>query len=177
MNSVARGVLGSWQLSGIWHAQSGLPFYVNGDQPVDPNAPNYGWNNSSGSLVGSDKADRVPGQALDQHKGGRSHWLNEYFNTAAFVPNALNTFGNSGRNLLTGPGVNTFDIGIDKNVPFRERYNVQFRWEMFNAFNHAMFSRPEADPYATNAQGNGQITSTNGNYQARVMQLAMKFTF
>jgi len=177
MNPVARGVLGSWQLSGIWHAQSGLPFSVNGDQPVDPNAPNYGFNNSSGSLVGSDRADRVAGQSLSQHSGSKSHWLNQYFNLAAFVPNALNTFGNSGRNTMTGPGVNTFDIGIGKNVPFKERYNVQFRWEMFNAFNHAMFGLPGRDPFFTNAQGYGMITSTNQFYPARVMQAALKFTF
>ena len=177
MNAVARGVLGNWQLSGIWHAQSGLPFSVWGDQPTDPNAPNYGWNNSSGSLIGNDHADRVAGQSLNQHKGSRSQWLNQYFNLAAFVPNALNTFGSSGRNMMTGPGVNVFDIGMAKNVPFRERYNVQFRWEMFNAFNHATFGNPGADPYATNAQGYGMITGTNGNYPARVMQTALKFTF
>jgi hypothetical protein len=114
---------------------------------------------------------------LNQHKGSKSQWLNQYFNLAAFVPNALGTFGNSGRNILTGPGVNGFDIGIGKNVPFKERYNVQFRWEMFNAFNHAMFARPDADPSRTNAQGYGMITGTNPNYPARVMQAALKFTF
>lgn len=164
MKPLVRGALGSWELTGIWHAQSGVPFSIYA-------GPGF---NNSGSLVFADLADRVPGQPLNQHGGGRSHWLSSYFNTAAFEPNAMGTFGDSGRNILTGPGVNNFDLGLMKNVPFRESRNVQFRWEMFNAFNHVMWALPDntlSDPSF------GMISSTNAAHPARVMQAALKFTY
>ncbi|WP_433964463.1 hypothetical protein [Tunturiibacter gelidiferens] len=55
----------------------------------------------------------------------------------------------------------------------RESYGVQFRWELFNAFNHASFATPNNDPTGANF---GQITSI-GPIAPRVMQGALKLTF
>ena len=166
MNPALRGVLGSWQFSGIWRAQSGPPFSITGGN----------GNNNSGSLVGADRADSVSGVSPNPHISTSSvPGALSYFNGAAFVPNTVGTFGDSGRNILQSPGINSFDLGIDKNIPFKERYNVQFRWEMFNAFNRPTFGGPDNTP--TDGINFGQIFSTNGNYPARVMQAALKFTF
>jgi hypothetical protein len=55
----------------------------------------------------------------------------------------------------------------------RERYALQFRWEMFNAFNHTSFGEPQTDPTSSNF---GQITEI-GPINPRVQQAALKVTF
>jgi hypothetical protein len=157
-----KNVLGLWQLSGIWTLQSGQSFGIVGGD----------GNNNSGALQYGDRAD-VTGQPYEVHQGGKSHWLNQYFNPAAFAINAPGTFGDSGRNILKGPGTNTADMGIDKNWLIHEKYAIQFRWEMFNAFNHPSFGIPNNDPSSGNT---GQITSI-GVTPPRVMQGALKVTF
>jgi hypothetical protein len=164
-NEFAKNILGSWELSGIWTLESGEPFSIQGGDGDD----------NSGSLQNEDRADRVAGQPLNVHSGSKAQWLNEYFNTAAFTPNAVGTFGDTGRNILKGPGTNTADLGLIKNWSVRERYGLQFRWEMFNAFNHPSFGLPNTDPSPGNASY-GQIT-TIGNVAPRVMQGALKLAF
>jgi hypothetical protein len=162
LNFLARNALGGWQVSGIYTMQSGQPFSVSGGN----------GNNNSGSLVGSDRAD-VTGQPYLQHQGGKQHWLHQYFNPAAFKTNAPGTFGDSYKHILTGPGINTADIGLGKTFTLKENYNLQFRWEMFNAFNHASFATPTANP---TSPSNGEITSI-GPIPPRVMQGALKLNF
>jgi len=171
LGRVGSNILGSWEFSGIWTAQSGIPFTIPGG---------CAGNNNSGALIGGDRAD-VTGQPLNVDQGPKSHWLNSYFNPAAFQCNPAGTFGNSGRNLIAGPGQNNFDLGIFKNIPFKERYNVQFRWEMFNAFNRTWFANPNTTLTSGPAPiGNfGEITSinTSPNSSPRIMQAALKFSW
>ena len=77
---------------------------------------------------------------------------------------------------MFGPGWNNLDVQFSKNFPFRERYRVQFRWEMFNALNRTEFSTPDATVGDLNF---GRITSDNGNpnIRPRLMQVALKFYF
>ncbi len=165
-NAVVRSLLGGWEFTGIWRAQSGPPFSIVGG---------FG-NNNSGALVGGDVADKVPGVSPAPHLAkSTTPGALSYFNPAAFTTNAVATFGNSGRNSLQGPGVNTFDLGFAKNFPIRETANLQFRWEMFNAFNRTTFGNPDNNP--GNGSRFGQIFSTNANYPARVMQAALKLSF
>jgi len=163
-NFLLKTVGGSWEISGLGTLQSGYPFSIWGGNGGD----------SSGSLQWGDRADLVSGQSLSVHQGSKAQWLTHYFNTAAFTPNASNTFGTTGRNILKGPGMNTWDIGMMKNFHVvEERYNLQFRWEMFNAFNHPNFGMPDNTVGDTNF---GQITSM-GPVAPRVMQAALKLSF
>ena len=170
-----RGVLGDWQFSGIWRLQSGDPFSIVGG---------FGNDNSLAHTFG-DRAD-LTGQPITTHQGSKSDWLLNYVNVDAFRPNAPGTFGNSPRNFLRGDKTNVADLGIAKNFPFKERYRVQFRWEMFNAFNRAHFSTPANDP--SNPSSFGRITTTKGygagaggaeqdifGIPGRIMQFALKF--
>ena len=75
------------------------------------------------------------------HRGGKTQWLKQYFNPLAFTVNAPGTFGNTGKNILTGPAVATADLGIAKNWMLGGKVKLQFRWEAFNAFNHVSFSK------------------------------------
>lgn len=163
----ARWILGSWELSGIWTAHSGLPFDIRGG---------FG-NNQSLAGIRYDRAD-LTGQPFNVHQGSKSHWLQQYFNPAAFATNAPGTFGNSPRNLIEGPGWNNVDLNIAKNFPLTERCKLQFRWEMFNAFNRTEFNVPINDPSSPDF---GRIVGTAQSEHAsqpyglpRIMQAALK---
>ncbi len=179
LGTIGNAALGGWQIGGLWVLHSGQAMYINGGS--NPAVP-CGDKNASCSGVGNDRADRVPGVPLNVHQGGKSHWLNQYFNPAAFTPNAPGTFGTSGRNPMFGPGWNEADLSLSKNFNFRERYRIQIRWEMFNAFNRTEFSNPNND-YNPSATSNfGQITGDNnltytGYGSGRVGQAALKFYF
>ncbi len=162
-NALVRTLGGSWEVSGIGTLQSGYPFSIWGGNGGD----------SSGSLQYGDRADSVAGQSFGVHQGSKAQWLNHYFNSAAFAPNQPGTFGNTGKNLLKGPGMDSWDISAMKNFAVRERYNLQFRWEMYNAFNHPNFGLPDSGVTDPNF---GQITSM-GPVAPRVMQAALKLSF
>jgi hypothetical protein len=161
-NGLLKNVLGSWQMSGIVTFQSGPPFSITG-----------GSGNNSEALQNGDRADAVVGQPLNVHRGNKTQWLKQYFNPLAFTVNAPGTFGDTGKNILTGPAVATADLGIAKNWMLGNNTKLQFRWEAFNAFNHASFSTPINSPTASNF---GQITSI-GAIPPRVLQGSLKLTF
>jgi Carboxypeptidase regulatory-like domain len=174
LGKVGSSILGRWEISGIWSLHSGLPFPVYGGD--DPAIPGAGSDNDSFSLVGGDRADFVPGQSLQVYKRSPVYSSGtatiQYFNTNAFTYNAIGTFGDSGKNVMAGPGYNNADLMFGKNFLFRERYALQFRWEMFNAFNRTEF----AVPNNTVGQSTfGLITSDTGS--PRVMQAGLKLNF
>ena len=163
VNPLLRYTLGGWEVSAIFTLQSGFPFTVAGG----------GSNNNSGAQQYSDRADLVPGVLVHSHQGSKSQWLQQYFNPSAFQANAPGTFGNSPKNVLRGPGLNTADAALIKNWAVRERYALQFRFELFNAFNHPSFGTPNTNLTAGNV---GAITSI-GAIPPRVGQAALKLTF
>src|SRR5262249_43176338 len=66
----------------------------------------------------------------------------QWFNPAAFAAPARFTYGNASRTVMTGPGRVNFDTAALKNFAFSEQYRLQFRFEMFNAFNTPQFGLP-----------------------------------
>jgi hypothetical protein len=54
------------------------------------------------------------------------------------------TFGNAGRNILTGPGFSSVDVSVIKNTPIREGLTLQFRAEFFNLLNRSNFNLPDS---------------------------------
>jgi hypothetical protein len=103
-----------------------------------------------------------------------------YFNTALFTPEALGTLGNSSRRFFSGPGLNNWDMALLKDTTIREQMRLEFRCELFNAFNHAQFQSPDGNiadlPTAAN-----NFTGTFGRSLAanppRIMQLSLKLLF
>jgi hypothetical protein len=162
-NAIVRGALGEWEISAIYTLQSGRPFSIAGGN----------GNNNSGALIYGDRADRVNSAVLQTHQGSKQQWLNSYFTQAAFTPNTVGTFGNSGRNILQGPGINYSDAALMKNWTAADRLHVQFRWEAFNVFNHANYAVPDNNPSSGTY---GRITAT-GPIKPRVMQAGLKVTF
>jgi hypothetical protein len=160
-NELVKNTVGGWELSGIMTFQSGTPFSVMWTSNAD----------YSQAHTYTDRAD-LSGAPLKVKQGGRSNWLQAYYNTAAFQATAPGTFGNSARDLIHGPGINTADMAASKNWTFENRYRLQFRWEAFNVFNHTNFGNPGN----IIKSGGGKITST-GPIGPRLMQAGMKLYF
>lgn len=162
MTGLAAGFLKGWEVTSIATWRSGFPF------------PIYSGSDNSFSGVGVDRADFI-GSSLSQAKldPGRSHGqlIQEYFNPAVFAPNAVGTFGDSGRNILRGPGLFNTDFGLLKNTKITERASLQFRAEFFNFFNNVNFGQPDNSVADSTI---GQITSAGF---PRILQFALKILF
>jgi hypothetical protein len=145
--------LGGWQLSGVTTLQTGLPqnLTTNGDR--------------AGTGVGGQRPDVVG----DWREGGGE--LLQWFNTAAFALPAAGAFGNLGRNVVIGPGMNTWDASLQKNFAFTERARIQFRAEFYNAPNHLSWWGVGTTFGNANF---GQITSAT---DPRILQFGLRFEF
>ncbi len=156
---IARLVLGGWQFSGISTLRGGFPFSISSGT------------DRAFSGLGSSFADLVGDPYLDRDRS-RSEKIDRYFNTGAFVPAALGTFGTSPRNLMRGPGSVNFDLGLMKVFPLTERIKLQFRTELFNAFNTPTLSNPVTTVNTPTRLG--RIESA-GN--PRIIQFALRVSF
>ena len=107
---IVREVLGGWTLNGIGNVQSGTPFNITSGK------------DNSGTAINADRADVVGDWYLDNSSRSKSQWLNQFFNTAAFVVNKSGTFGNIGRNVLIGPSRQNLDMGLLKDFPLVETH-------------------------------------------------------
>ena len=67
----------------------------------------------------------------------------KWFDTSAFVFPEFGSFGNSGRNILEGPGFADVSFSVTKDANLRESVRLQFRTEFFNTFNHPNFDLPD----------------------------------
>jgi hypothetical protein len=97
--------------------------------------------------------------------------VQEWFNTAAFAPNAKYTFGNAGRDILRAPGLINLDFGAQKAFRITERVNASFRVESFNITNTPALGSPNV------VVGNstfGQITTAGAS---REIQIGLKLLF
>jgi hypothetical protein len=165
-NGFVHEVLNGYEANMIWQGQSGLPFTVTSGT------------DRSLSGVGNDYADPVPGVSPARPAGADFH--KEWFNTAAFQPAALGTFGSVRRNNLTGPGYEEVDASVFKNFFPEARVHGQFRAECFNLFNHPNFANPTS---AVNSGTYGQITATptssgtNTQGLSRIFQFGAKVIF
>jgi hypothetical protein len=155
-------VIGGWQINNILTLQSGLPF--------TPTMQTSTLNTGSGSQF----PNRIASGVLPS--GERT--IDRWFDALAFVAPAQFTFGNSGRNILVGPGTKQLDLSLFKSFRFAESRRVEFRAEAFNAFNTPQFNNPNASIGFT---GVARITSAGSPtvYQrtSRQIQLALKLYF
>jgi Carboxypeptidase regulatory-like domain len=99
--------------------------------------------------------------------------LQNWFNPCAYEKQAPLTFGNTGRNTLLGPGAWNLDMSLSRSFPLTERFNLHFRAEAFNIFNHPQFGNPGTSLSSTSSLG--RITSTVNNN--RILQVALRLTF
>ena len=158
-------VLGGWQVGGIYTLESGSPFTVNLTSDVA--------NNGEPTATQSNISER-PNLVCDPNSGPKTPA--QWFNTSCFAAPAAFTYGNAGRDIVTGPGINNFDATFQKNFAIRESVQLQFRADMFDFFNHPnlnqpnrFFQAPAANPFTF-----GTITSAN---DPRVTQFSLRLAF
>jgi hypothetical protein len=158
--ALVKGVLGGWSLSGVITLQTGAPINVLSGQ------------DNSLSGVNADRPDLVGNPARSARSNPNADPVLQWFNTQAFVQNAIGTFGTTGRNALTGPGLADVDVALAKSIPLGwESTRLQFRAEAFNLANHANFNNPNA----TLTSGTyGRITTA---LDPRIMQFVLKLQF
>ena len=155
VNKALDEVIGGWQFDGIttWNSGGYETAYSNVDNGMGGRAGNY--------------PDAVAGQNPNSGSHTKTHW----FNTDAFVDPPFARYGTSRPGTIIGPRYVNFDLSFFKNVKFTESKYFQFRWEMFNAFNHVNLNGPDTNRSSGTF---GVISSANG---ARVMQFGMKAYF
>jgi hypothetical protein len=110
----------------------------------------------------------------------------QYFSITSFGPSALGTEGDARRRFFHGPGINQWDFALLKDTKITERFDLQFRAEFFNIFNHTQFLTPSGITGFTAippSQGGGFAPSSSsfgqvaGTLPARVGQLSLKLYF
>jgi hypothetical protein len=154
-------ILSGWRAAGILTAQSGAPFTVNLSSAAAQNVSPIG-------LVNGNNLER-PNLIGNPNSGQQTPA--EWFNTAAFAIPARNTFGAAGRNIVTGPGLASLDLSLQKEGAVRENLRLQFRLDVYNSLNRANFNLPGRIFGAANF---GAISSAG---DPREIQLALKILF
>jgi hypothetical protein len=158
-NRLLNGMISSWTLTTIWTVQGGYPFTVyEGNDPCQ----------TSGGYTPSCRPNIVG----DPNQGPKTP--QSWFNKTAFAITAPGQFGNAGRNIVLGPGLFDTDFSLIRHrlIPLPERFDVEFRAEIFNVFNHTNLGTPVTDLSSGNF---GAISSTAVN--PRELQLGLKFRF
>lgn len=161
-----RRFLGGWEFHGIFQAQSGPPFN-----------PIIGFDRAGlRANLAPDVGQRpiyVPGVPVIL--GDPAQW----YNPAAFELPAAGTYGNLGRNTLSGPGLVNADLAVHKRLWANERSQVNLRLEVFNIANHPNFQIPSSlSLFSSNGRrvaSAGQITQTTTT--SRQLQIGLRANF
>jgi outer membrane receptor protein involved in Fe transport len=156
---LVRTLFGGWQQNFIWTAETGTPLTARSGIDNDLNG------------VGGDFADYRGGDWKLGSGRSKQEQIARWFQTSVFGVNTLGTIGSGRRGQLRAPGYWNLDYSLFKTYPVRENAQLQFRAELFNAFNHANLGEPNV---TVNSPTFGVISSAFG---PRIIQLALKVIF
>ena len=161
MGALANGIIGGWQLNGIWTRQTGMPLVVRG----------------TNNFTGISYPDLVADPSLPSGQQSVTRW----FNTDAFRNPANFVIGNGPRTLPStrGPGLNDLSFSLFKTFTLAERFKLEVRGELFNALNTVNYGNPNTT-FTPNAQGvnsNANFGRITSSLEARRMQLGLRLAF
>jgi len=173
LHGVPGVLLKGWQTNGIISLRTGFPW-----------TPTEGSNDLN---TGGDGDPVRPDRLQDGRLSNPTRQL--WFNPQAFQRTSCNIasrpdlchFGSAGRNIMTSPGQRNLDGSVFKNFVVNERVKLQFRTELFNAFNTPYFGQPTNIGFVSNqsivpdAPNQGQITNLRGSM--RVIQFGLKVIY
>jgi hypothetical protein len=163
VHGISDKLVSGWGINGVSTFQEGYPLGLT----ATPNLTGFNTGLRPNVIAGCPK----------NLSGSASSRLHGWFNTACFtVPGAF-TFGGEGRTdpVLRGPGINNFDFSVFKKTQIKERFNLEFRAEVFNLFNRVQFASPNTvDTTAANSTF-GWITSQLNT--PRLIQLSLRLSF
>ncbi len=189
-NALLKGALGGWEVSGITSFFSG--------EPTDFNCGVSGFSSGIGGTVRCNPVGPVKIHKTVANEPGYGPtlqwWDPNTVTQPAFSQLLANgetcMFGCMGRNVLTGPGRNNWDMALMKNFSlpwFRQEHStLQFRWETFNTWNHTQYkyvntgcngNTPFGGSCGNPGYGNGSNGFVNSDWGPRVMQFGLKFIF
>jgi hypothetical protein len=164
-NRLLDTAIGGWQVSAIVINQTGSPFTVLYNGPDNSYAQAGQW------------YPNVLGPAQGGHKS-----INQWYDPTQYVIAANGTFGDSRRNSLRGPGIDTQNMSLGKDFHLFENAVLQFRADASNVFNHPNFDVPDGnfnDPVNLSTpdrpQGAGTISATTVG--GRTMQISAHLAF
>jgi hypothetical protein len=101
-----------------------------------------------------------------------------YFNPTAFGPSAEGTEGDARRRYFHGPGINNWDFALLKDTHITERFDLQFRGEFFNLFNHTQFLTPSGiTGFSGGVATSASFGQVSGTLPGRIGQLSLKLNF
>lgn len=181
-------VLGGWNWSGILSVQTGAHWspYRSSNRKLTGDCSQEGIDaglciNTGGDYnLDSIRNDR-PNSSV-RHQGSFSH--SQYANGvgADYIANTfsspcLGCNGNLGRNDFVGPGAFVIDTTFSKTFKLTERFNLQFRGDLFNVFNHTNFLLATAGGGANNKINASNFGQAGGTLNPRQVQLGLKLTF
>jgi len=164
-----------WRLSGITRFSTGLPVTL--VETDDRSLLGTGGAGAIGLTIDTPNYTPGPLNISDVRSGTKP-----FFNTSLFTQENLGQLGNASRRFFSGPGLNNWDIALLKDTRIKEGVNLEFRVELFNAFNHTQFGQPDGNisdtpgvsPDTGRLTGFGTIQSAN---PPRIMQLSLKLLF
>ena len=164
-SSLLDEIFGGWQASSTIVLLSGQPYTatISGtDNSYSLGGSNFNWRPN---VVGKAKLS------------GRNY--NHWFNEAAFAVPTSGTFGNEGRNALTGPGFSRVNLSLGKTFSVWEQIKLQVRADANNAFNHPGLGLPNSGLSidATGAFTTGTSTIRSTTDPGRTMQLSGRISF
>src|SRR5437667_10558763 len=165
VTGLADKLVSGWQLNTIVNLQSGFPF-----------TPLLGFNQSRDGDTGMpDRPNMALGRTLkDVYLRTPEQWVD----ATGFTLPPAGTYGNVGRNVLTGPALKTVDLSMFKTTRLTEGSNLQFRAEAFNLLNRTNFGIPNLvmlTPSGAPASSAGAITTTATT--SRQIQLGLKLSW
>ena len=151
-NAFENAIAGGWQATSIVTLQSGAPFSV-----------------SLATATANTGTFTRPNRICNGNLPSGQQSISEWYQISCFISPPPYVFGNTGRNILIGPGLATWDLGADKDFRLTERFGLQFRSEFFNVLNHSNFGLPNSSIGSSAA---GTITTEITN--ARQIQFALR---
>jgi hypothetical protein len=178
-----------WEMSGIFKANSGVPFTATFGTDGDPlglnssdpwDYPNRLGGPGCNSLVNPGNPNHyIKTECFSVPTAPSQAFYSQYCDPSFGYPTCINLRGNAGRNILTGPGLANLDYSLVKNNRITEALNLQFRAEFFNLLNRANFQVPPlvagTDIFDSTGAPNpnaGLLTSTTTS--SRQIQLGAK---
>jgi hypothetical protein len=193
-NGILDAILGGWQIATTFTLESGTPF-----------SAVVGTNNNSGALTNGNGFQWYPNLIGNPYLSNPT--IAQWYNTCTILQDgttspagctnpawavpAPGTFGNAGRNILRGPGLEDVDVSLGKNFRFplpHESGNLQIRFDALNALNHPNFATPgnsentPGNPLGTSNAGiisatTGNYNTTNNSFGQRIIQLGVRISF
>ena len=153
----AQKLLGGFAWSGNITLASGFPF----SPRVFGSSVDLGR-----GVTGSARPDLVPGQPIEISNPG----INEWFNVNAFTASP-GPFGDSGRNIIIGPGTISVNMAFSKTIQVKEMQNLELRLSANNVFNHPNLTSIDT---TLGSPTFGQVTAAG---TMRTAQLTARYRF